>query len=761
MPSSMVLVSLFMAMLLAILVSVHYVEATAPMAKRNLLFIIGESMRNDDFEAYFGIKDAAPSFHQRLFQRSGSVVVDQFHVDYPMCNPSRSAILLGRSPDVTMVKTNFASWRDHPAAKSWRSLPTFLKDHGWYTMSGGKVFHRGTNDRKAWDRVFDPSDDINEAQCSRDRKSRAVPLDDKTSLPGTVGCRTSSVDIPDLIMAHRAASELSRFSRAKAKGNIPADKPFCMFVGFHIPHTPIRVNHRFVLPKQSLTSLIPLEEPPRIAEEFSGSLLSFDSPKPINDPSKDDPDRSPIPAEIKRGNTFIGSGPLQAHRLSLRWLHTSGVRQTDEAFKRIMDALDTNGFTANTLIVFVSDHSVALGDTRLFEKDLPLDIATRVPFVMNLPWMDTSPAVHTGRGFFMTGIDIYRTVAGVLGLGDFVDDSVNGRDFSLYFQSLLQRQTGRSDLPPSKVAISQVVRCSNPIQCRGNLEGFDLVGYTARTEQYRYVVYLRAFNGRAINFTRENIVAEELYDHSNDYETIFNPSAASFSSHEFHNVVGTHPEIADNMLQVIAREMELLSAIAETTQPSSSPSATTITPPPTTITTTPPPTRPPTLTNPPLTPTPRPSLASRRPSSEMPTTHPTYGDSFPSVAPAQPSLRPTASDGSASTANPQSLGSIGAHSENGSQAYIAAIVIVPLFVLGGLFGVWFVRRRRRVGSGFKQRGTVVNNRRRSSLTSGSSGIPNNHEPGWDLPDDGKDDDEDARTANDGEAIVAERHTEWQ
>lgn len=84
----------------------------------------------------------------RLAQRG--VLFTNAHCPAPLCNPSRTAVLLGRNPASTGVYSNNQWWRPNLPAVS--SLPAWFKAPGYRVEGGGKIFHHtpGFNPRDQW-----------------------------------------------------------------------------------------------------------------------------------------------------------------------------------------------------------------------------------------------------------------------------------------------------------------------------------------------------------------------------------------------------------------------------------------------------------------------------------------------------------------------------------------------------------------------------------------------------------------------------------
>ena len=90
---------------------------------------------------------------------SSGLVFNNAHSPSPMCNPSRTAILLELMPSTTGVYENDEWWL--PNLPDVKSLPKILNENGYFTAGSGKVFHHtaGFNPPDQWDdfqeQVFD------------------------------------------------------------------------------------------------------------------------------------------------------------------------------------------------------------------------------------------------------------------------------------------------------------------------------------------------------------------------------------------------------------------------------------------------------------------------------------------------------------------------------------------------------------------------------------------------------------------------------
>ncbi|PCJ56910.1 MAG: arylsulfatase [Planctomycetota bacterium] len=63
----------------------------------------------------------------------------------------------------------------------------------------------------------------------------------------------------------------------------------------------------------------------------------------------------------------------------------SAISYVDHQLGRILDELDQQNLTEDTLIIFTSDHGEMLGDLGLFQKASPYDGAAKIPFILKYP----------------------------------------------------------------------------------------------------------------------------------------------------------------------------------------------------------------------------------------------------------------------------------------------------------------------------------------------------------------------------------------
>lgn len=217
-----------------------------------------------------------------------------------------------------------------------------------------------------------------------------------------------------------------------------------------------------------------------------------------------------------------------------------------------------------------ADHGFSLGENGLWAKDSLFDMSTRVPLLISVPWLKPisvgAPAGFVKRSnSYFEHLDMYKTVASIFNLP--ISNSIEGRDLSavIFYENLFGRigterallqgssqvvlPSGISFPIPTPPKIAQdayqlVVRCPvNIAECQlAPPQRVSLFGFSVRTDEWRYTIWVPRVNGRA-NFT--TTLGEELYSHSNDAVTIRNYNTkvgASFDT-EWNNVAAAFPEV--------------------------------------------------------------------------------------------------------------------------------------------------------------------------------------------------------------------------
>lgn len=328
----------------------------------NILLICTDQQRFDAMGAYGNPEIATPNL-DALAARG--VLFENCYVQSPVCGPSRASLMTGRyvhshglwANGVALPESEHLFTKDlagsgydcglvgkmHLAACfAGRTEPRrddgfrmFRWAHDPYARSSENSYHRWLRTKypQLWEDAIDP-----------DSPTRF------DSLP------------TEAHYSHWIGEETIGFLREGRE----SDKPFCFVANFFDPH------HAFDAPKEYLDRYPPdqLSRPNTRDGELEGK------PPILTDASHHSY------GGHARGYTEYSRAQLQQAKSA----YYAMVTLIDDEVGRILSALDEQGLSDNTLVVFTSDHGEMLGDHQLMLKGpMMYDCAVRVPLVLSWP----------------------------------------------------------------------------------------------------------------------------------------------------------------------------------------------------------------------------------------------------------------------------------------------------------------------------------------------------------------------------------------
>jgi arylsulfatase A-like enzyme len=125
-------------------------------------------------------------------------------------------------------------------------------------------------------------------------------------------------------------------------------------------------------------------------------------------------DLDDVPGIIRDYKSISRYGVTPELHKGLLEAYYASVSYMDAQVGRVLDALDELGLRENTIVIFSSDHGYLLGHHNKFQKQHLFEEATRVPFILSVPWMKDTHGEATGH--LTELIDLYPTVAELAGL---------------------------------------------------------------------------------------------------------------------------------------------------------------------------------------------------------------------------------------------------------------------------------------------------------------------------------------------------------
>lgn len=316
---------------------------------------------------------------------SRGVRFDRAYCNQAVCSPSRNSLMTGLRPQsigVYDLPTHFRL-----AAPDVVTFSQYFKQHGYQAEGIGKIYHTGHGNHddafswsvKSW-RPKAPAyvAEDNLANIRRDSKG-------KRRGPATESADVGDETYADGQIAQEAVERLARFAKSP-------DEPFFFAVGFLKPHLP------FVAPQKYWELYNPNDLPmpqvnaaPRNAPEFAkttfGELRNYSDMQDLG--------------EIDRDTT--------RHLIHGYYAATS---YTDAQIGKVIDALDANGLSENTIVVLWGDHGWHLGDHGMWCKHTNYEQAARIPLIVSSPGQPRGVATEA----LVETVDLYPTVAELAGL---------------------------------------------------------------------------------------------------------------------------------------------------------------------------------------------------------------------------------------------------------------------------------------------------------------------------------------------------------
>ncbi len=345
-------------------------------ARPNVLFIGVDDLRPE--MSCYGVPGMVTPNFDRL-ARMG-VRFDRAYCNIAVCGASRASIMKGIRPTPTRF-TSYKTWamKDAPDVPS---LPLVFKQHGYYTVSNGKVYHHRTDDPKAW----------SEPPWRPETPSIWWALEENRKLATGFrqrGPAYEAADRPDEIypdhqICNKTLSDLRRLAAQH--------QPFFLACGFYRPHLP------FVVPK-AYWDLYP-EDQVRLPDNM---FFPRDLPRVFNYTW----------GEMRAYHGIPKKGPVseETARQLIRGYHAC-VSFIDRQIGRLLDEVERLGLAQNTIIVLWGDHGWQLGEHGFWCKHTNFEVATRVPLIIVAPGVDGNRVCHR----LVEYIDIYPTLCDLAGL---------------------------------------------------------------------------------------------------------------------------------------------------------------------------------------------------------------------------------------------------------------------------------------------------------------------------------------------------------
>ncbi len=462
-------------------------SAIAEDTRRNVLFIISDDLNN--LLGCYGDPQVRTPNIDRLATRG--VLFNKAYCSFPLCGPSRNSILTGLYPNSTGIQANAQVFRQ--TIPNQLSMPQAFRQQGYFAARIGKLYHynvpnsigtNGHDDPGSWEMELNP------AGIDRLEEHPHIFSLTKNQFGGTLSwfaSPKSEEHHTDAMMANDAAWVLERCAREK-------QRPFFLAVGFFRPHTP------YVAPKSPYFDMYKESEMPVVQgiEE----------------------DRADIPAAGLASQKMEQEQMTDELRRQCRQAYYASISFMDTQVGVVVDSLERQGLSDNTVIVFTSDHGYHMGEHGLWQKMSLFEESARVPMLIVAPGMSKGTISETP----VSQIDLFPTLAELCDVR--IPDNLQG-------QSLIPMLKDPSHAGRGW-ALTQVTRGGRRVDAKnGNETDRPFFGYSLRTPRWRYTEW----DG--------GVAGKELYDHDNDPRELTN-----LAEHDEHRAA--MDELANSLKAAVA-----------------------------------------------------------------------------------------------------------------------------------------------------------------------------------------------------------------
>lgn len=371
----------------------------------NVLFIAVDDW--NDWVGAMGSNQAITPNLDRLAARG--VVFTNAHTNAVYCAPSRTSLMTGYHPHTLGAyhdQPHFAE-ANHPGIKD---LPRWFRDHGYYTVGGGKLYHHmpGFIDQRSWDHYFIWNADLKKKGWGLDSWGSGSPL--PRLLPSSPMARylyelekkrhphkspkklNSHMEwaiLPNAAEKQMADTQCAQWA-SDFFSSYSKPKPFFLGFGLYAPHKPNFIPQKYydLYPPEKISlPVMPPDElgdlPPKL------KVKTLRRKQRINDPLR----------------------KLNGARDSIRG-YLAAISYADAMVGRVLDALEKSPHAENTIIVLWSDNGYHLGEKGCWAKHTLWERTSNVPLIFAGPGIASGQKVDTTVSL----LDVYPTLVGLCGI---------------------------------------------------------------------------------------------------------------------------------------------------------------------------------------------------------------------------------------------------------------------------------------------------------------------------------------------------------
>lgn len=422
--------------------------------KPNILFIAVDDLR-PELNCYGQTQIISPNVDKLAAE---GMSFSRAYCNQAICMPSRASLFSGYRPDTLNIFKGRPLLEHAPGVLT---LNQHFKNNGYQIGAYGKLYHWNEDNLEQFGSIWSDTSRFAPKYGRNYVSLRNIKNLNEKDKSDAWEC----INVPDeaYIDGEIAAQAVEKIAEFKNSSN-----PFFLAVGFHKPHLP------FNAPKKYWD----LYDPGKI--HFPSNYF------PIENATKYTMGGFP---EVQSYTNIPNKLPLK-DSIALNMIHGyyACVSYTDAQIGRLINALEENGFSKNTIVVLWGDHGWKLGEHMGWGKHTAQEIDLRVPLIVSTP---KSKNKGEKSDAFVELVDIYPTLCELAGLE--IPPHVQGDSFFPVLQNpdIQLKEAAYSIWPHNRQSVDKCI-----------------MGYSVRTNDYRYTEwYLNSNN---------SFMARELYHLSAD-----------------------------------------------------------------------------------------------------------------------------------------------------------------------------------------------------------------------------------------------------
>lgn len=396
-----------------------------------------------------------------------------------VCNPSRASVMTGLRPTTLGICNLETHFRE--VLPDIVTLPQLFQQRGYFTQNIGKIYHNWRQD----DFKGDPLSWSTPAVMHYANHGADVPMVEPAPKALIDLPRAQMFDVPDEAYFDGRIADLAVTAlKERAVAARTEGEPFFLAVGFWKPHAPFNAPKKYwdMYERTEIAPASPNRPPTNVP-----AIAMHDS------------------REIRRGfKARPNRRPNSDEAIALRHGYYAAISYVDAQIGKLLDSAEELGLRENTIIVFWSDHGYHLGEKTLWAKTSNFELDAHVPMLIAGPGCRP----NSSSDAVVELLDLYPTIADLAGI-----EPLQG----------LEGDSLQSILSGDENHVSDIAFTTHPRPAYPDRQtGPEAMGYSMRTDRYRYTEWRDAKTGKPI--------AREFYDHESNPDESENVISSSLTS---------------------------------------------------------------------------------------------------------------------------------------------------------------------------------------------------------------------------------------